>query len=397
MPGYSAGGDTLRKLTLDPAALFANLVLAREWAPPASRVRAMVKADAYGHGLAELIEVFAEHADELGVATLEEGLSIRCCAGSEVPVFLVSGEKDWGYRAYLEAVREAGLIPALGSVDELRLLAEQLEDRADFPIELKLDTGMGRLGIQERDLDELNTILDDAPGIRIVGVLTHFASSDEEDLSAALEQERRFATMRARLPERLLRDAAIHSANSGALLQRALGRADLLHGTTVVRPGVMLYGAAPSVFLHDTTAGRRLRPVARWTTRVVEVKTKVPGDAVGYGGTWRVDGEHPARVAVVAMGYADGYRRSLGNRGRVLIRGGSFPVVGRVSMDLISVLVTDAVRVGDEAVLLGSQTGELGTDAIEPWELASLCDTIPYEIWTSIGPRVKRVLQPAPN
>lgn len=393
MRGHSAGGDTLRKLVLDPAALIANLVLAREWAPPESRVRAMVKADAYGHGLAELIEIFTEHADELGVATLEEGLSIRSCAGPEVPVFLVSGEKDWGDRGYLEAVREAGLIPALGSVDELRLLAEQLEDHAAFPVELKLDTGMGRLGIQERDLEDLITILDHAPGIRVVGVLTHFASSDEEDLSAALDQERRFEKIRARLPERFLRHAALHSANSGALLQRALGRADLLRGTTVARPGVMLYGAAPSAFLHNTPAGQRLRPVARWTTRVVEVKTKTPGEAVGYGGTWRVEGERTARVAVVAVGYADGYRRSLGNHGRVLIRGGSFPVVGRVSMDLVSVLVTDAVRVGDEAVLLGSQTGELGSDTIGPWELAALCDTIPYEIWTSIGPRVKRVLQ----
>jgi alanine racemase len=357
----------------------------------------MVKADAYGHGLAELIGIFTEHADELGVATLEEGLSIRSCAGPEVPVFLVSGEKDWGNRGYLEAVREAGLIPALGSVDELRLLGERLEDHAAFPIELKLDTGMGRLGIQERDVDDLLRVLDGCPEIRVVGVMTHFASSDEEDLSAALEQERRFEQMLLRLPQRLMHSAAIHSANSGALLQRALGRADLIHGTTVVRPGVMLYGAAPSAFLHNTPAGGRLRPVARWTTRVVEVKTKVPGDPVGYGGTWRVDGEHPARVAVLAVGYADGYRRTLGNRARVLIRGGSFPVVGRVSMDLISVLVTDAVRVGDEAVLLGSQHGELGTDTIGPWELAELCDTIPYEIWTSIGPRVERVLQPTPD
>jgi alanine racemase len=395
--GETTGGDTLRKLSLDPLALIANLALAREWAPPGSRVRAMVKADAYGHGLAKLIGTFTEHADELGVATLEEGLSIRSWAGPEVPVFLVSGEKDWGNRGYLEAVREAGLVPALGSVDELRLLAKQLEDQAAFPIELKLDTGMGRLGIQERDLDDLITILDNAPGIRVVGVLTHFASSDEEDLSTALDQERRFENMRARFPERFLRHATIHSANSGALLQRALGRADLLRGTTVVRPGVMLYGAAPSAFLHNTPAGGRLRPVARWTTRVVEVKAKSPGDAVGYGGTWRVEGERPVRVAVLAVGYADGFRRTLGNRARVLIRGGSFPVVGRVSMDLISVLVPDEVRVGDEAVLLGSQTGELGSDTIGPWELAELCGTIPYEIWTSIGPRVERVLQPTPD
>ena len=105
-----------------------------------------------------------------------------------------------------------------------------------------------------------------------------------------------------------------------------------------------------------------------------------------------VKGERPVRVAVLAVGYADGYRRLLGNRGRVLIRGGSFPVIGRVSMDLVSVLVEPRIEVGDEAVLLGSQVGELGSDSIPAWELAELCGTIPYEIWTSIGPRVERVL-----
>ena len=117
-----------------------------------------------------------------------------------------------------------------------------------------------------------------------------------------------------------------------------------------------------------------------------------PGDAVGYGGTWTVEGESPVEVAVLAVGYADGFRRSLGNRGRVLIRGGSFPVIGRVSMDLISVLADDRIRVGDEAVLMGAQQGELGSDTIPAWEWAELCGTIPYEIWTSLGPRVERVV-----
>jgi alanine racemase len=117
-----------------------------------------------------------------------------------------------------------------------------------------------------------------------------------------------------------------------------------------------------------------------------------PGDAVGYGGTWKNEGDRPARVAVLAVGYADGFRRSLGNRARVLIRGGSFSVIGRVSMDLVSVLVNDRISVGDEAVLLGSQQGELGSDTIPAWEWAELCGTIPYEIWTSIGQRVERVL-----
>jgi alanine racemase len=154
----------------------------------------------------------------------------------------------------------------------------------------------------------------------------------------------------------------------------------------------MLYGAGPSRWLHDTPAGERLTEVGRWTTRVIEVRSVAPGGAVGYGGTWKVEGDHPVQVAVLAVGYADGFRRVLGNRSRVLIRGGSFKVIGRVSMDLVSVLVDHRIQVGDEAVLLGSQQGELGSDTIPVWEWSELCDTIPYEIWTSIGPRVERVL-----
>ena len=352
----------------------------------------MVKANAYGHGLEELIEIFAEHADELGVATLDEGLRIRSWLTREIPVYLVSGAKDWGNREYLDAVREAQLVPAVSSLDELRLLLDRLGDTGPLQVELKLDTGMGRLGIQERELEDLVPILRSSDDLRVVGFMTHFASSDEQDLAATREQEKCSRRMVSRLPDDLVRATAIHSCNSGALLHRGLGQTDIGGGTQVVRPGVMLYGAGPSRHLHDTPAGDRLTPVGRWTTRVIEVRTVAPGDAVGYGGTWKVEGDRPVQVAVLAVGYADGFRRSLGNRGRVLIRGGSFPVIGRVSMDLVSVLVDDRIRVGDEAVLLGSQEGELGSDVISAWEWAELCGTIPYEIWTSLGTRVERVL-----
>ncbi len=352
----------------------------------------MVKANAYGHGLGELLGVFAEHSDELGVATVDEGLRVRSRLTREIPVFLVSGEKDWGNRGYLDAIREARLVPAVSSTDELRLLADRVTGRDPIQVELKLDTGMGRLGIQERDLTEVVSTIRSSDNLRVVGLMTHFASSDEEDLTATREQEACFQRMRSELPGDLVQQASLHSCNSGALMQRCLGHTDIALGTTVVRPGVMLYGAGPSRYLHDTPAGDRLMPVGRWTTRVIEVRTVAPGGAVGYGGAWKNEGNRKVQVAVLAVGYADGFRRSLGNRGRVLIRGGSFPVIGRVSMDLVSILVDDRIRVGDEAVLLGSQRGELGDDTIPVWEWAELCGTIPYEIWTSLGPRVERVL-----
>jgi alanine racemase len=352
----------------------------------------MVKANAYGHGLGELLGVFAEHSDELGVATVDEGLRVRSRLTRDIPVFLVSGEKDWGNRRYLDAVREARLVPAVSSGDELRLLADRVKGTEPFQVELKLDTGMGRLGIQERHLQELVSVIRSSGSLRVVGIMTHFASSDEEDLTATREQEACFQRMVSALPGEIVRGASLHSCNSGALMQRCLGETEIARSTGVVRPGVMLYGAGPSRYLHDTPAGDRLAAVGRWTTRVIEVRTVEPGGAVGYGGTWKNESDRPAEVAVLAVGYADGFRRSLGNRGRVLIRGGSFPVIGRVSMDLVSVLVDDRIRVGDEAVLLGFQQGELGSDTIPAWEWAELCGTIPYEIWTSIGPRVERVL-----
>ncbi len=352
----------------------------------------MVKADAYGHGVGALAEVLAEHADELGVATLDEGLALRSRLPRELPVFLVSRAKDWESRDFLAAVHEARFVPAVSSLDELRLLADRVGRDGPLEIELKLDTGMGRLGIRESTLPGVVSTLQESGSLRVVGLMTHFAASDEEDLAPTRAQEVRFSRMLSLLGQNLVSGARVHSCNSGALMQRALGHSDIARGTAVVRPGVMLYGAAPSRWLHESAAGARLAEVGRWTTRVIEVKDMDPGDAVGYGGTWVVKGERPVRVAVLAVGYADGYRRLLGNRGRVLIRGGSFPVIGRVSMDLVSVLVEPRIEVGDEAVLLGSQVGELGSGSIPAWELAELCGTIPYEIWTSIGPRVERVV-----
>jgi alanine racemase len=352
----------------------------------------MVKADAYGHGLERLIEVFAQHADELGVAALDEGLRIRSCMAPTIPIFLMSGEKDWGNREYLDAVRHARLIPAISSLDELRLLLDRVGPADPCRVELKLDTGMGRLGVQERELRKLTSLLRSSDNLRVVGIFTHFASSDEPDLGQTREQEARLREMLALIPEDLVQTTSIHSCNSGALMHRGLGQSDIAEGTRVVRPGVMLYGAAPSRFLDSSPVGELLTPVGRWTTSVIETRTLTPGDAVGYGGTWTVTGGRNVRVAVLAVGYADGFRRSLGNRGRVLIRGCSFPVIGRVSMDMISVLANERICVGDEVVLLGSQQGQLGSDTISVWELAEFCDTIPYEIWTGLGSRVVRVL-----
>ena len=177
----------MNRFTLDPGALRTNLNLAREWAPAGARVRAMVKANAYGHGLKEMLEVFTEHADELGVAAIEEGVNLRSWLGSEMPVYLVSGAKDWGRNDYLDAVRRARLIPAVSSLDELRLIEDRARATGAIQVELKFDTGMGRLGIQERDLHDVISLLRSSDTIGVVGIMTHFASSDEEDLASTMD------------------------------------------------------------------------------------------------------------------------------------------------------------------------------------------------------------------
>ena len=276
----------MSRFTLNPDALRTNLALAREWAPAGARVRAMVKANAYGHGLKELIGVFAEHSDELGVATVDEALQIRSWLDREIRVYLVSGAKDWENPRYFDSVREARLIPAVSSVEELRLFADRVKGSGPIQIELKFDTGMGRLGIQEGDLPDVISTLRSSDNLRVVGLMTHFASSDEEDLAATMDQETRFRRMVAELQDDLVQGASVHSCNSGALMRRGLGQTEIARNTTVVRPGVMLYGAAPSRWLHDTPAGERLMPVGRWTTRVIEVRSVEPGGEVGYGVSW---------------------------------------------------------------------------------------------------------------
>jgi len=378
------------RFTLDPVALRSNLALAREWAPAGARVRAMVKANAYGHGLQELIETFAEHADELGVATLEEGMDLRSWLSRDMPIFLVSGAKEWGSRKFFDAVREARLIPAVSSVDELRLFADRVKGTDPVQVELKFDTGMGRLGIQERDLPDVISLLQSFDTIRVVGLMTHFASSDEEDLAPTREQEACFRRVVAKLPENLVQGASIHSCNSGALMQRCLGQTDIAQGTTVVRPGVMLYGAGPSRYLHDTSAGDRLTEVGKWTTRVIEVRTIKPGGAVGYGGTWRA--ERPSRIAVLPVGYGDGYLRGSQPGAVALARGRRVPLVGRVSMDAVTVDVTDlpGLDYAEEFVLLGRQ----GSASVTAGELARRRNTIAWEALTSMAQRVGRVYYP---
>ena len=253
-----------------------------------------------------------------------------------------------------------------------------------LPVHLKVDTGMNRLGAALAALPELCVKLAASEHLRLEGVSTHFASAEVLDAEDAPQQMKRFEQALAILTEKGLHPPLVHMSNSAAVSARPET------WKTMVRPGILLYGySLPTMRGGETTneSSLALRPVMSWKTRVLTVKDIAAGEAVGYMGTYVT--KERSRIAVLPVGYADGYPRLLSNRARVIVRGEYAPVVGRVSMDLTMVDVghIPGVAVGDEVILIGSSAGK-SVDAVE---LARLCESVPYEILCGISQRVPRV------
>ena len=333
---------------IDLDALAHNLGLARASAGPAS-VYGVVKADAYGHGLVPVSRrLLREGVGGLCVALVEEGIALRE-AGLEAPILVLNGIYDGAHAAVLEA----DLTPVVYELSDVRRFAEVAGGRP-VPLHVKVDTGMTRLGVRMSALDRfLDGVA--AAGLPIAGLMTHLSSS-EDDPEATREQLAIFAEAEARVRGRGHAPVR-HLANSGAIFLRPRAHAD------AVRAGVALYGVRPTL---GSTLD--LRPVMRLVTSVARVAEVPAGTAVGYG---------------------DGLMRHLSNRGAALIGGRRCPIVGRVSMDLTGVDVTELGRCarGDEAVLFGAQGGEV----LRPEEVAEAAGTIAYEVLTSVSPRVPRI------
>jgi len=249
-------------------------------------------------------------------------------------------------------------------------------DGAAVHVHLKVDTGMGRLGCPPDEALILGRRIE-AAGLQLEGLWTHFAEADDPGSGRTAQQLQRFLQVVADLAAGGIHPPVLHAANSAAAL--------LFPSThlAMVRCGLPIYGYTPT-----PVAGLDLRPVLAWKSRVVAVHQLQPGERVGYGGTYSAT--VATRTATVATGYADGYRRSLSNRGEVLIHGHRAPVLGRVSMDFITVEASRVpeVEVGDEVVIIGTQ----GDERITAGDLAATLDTISWEVLTMIGPRVERVL-----
>lgn len=339
------------------------------------RVLAVVKARAYGHGAVEVSRrLLRLGADMLGVALVEEGRELRD-AGIEAPILIMGAI----FPEQAEAVVSLKLTPVIFSLSVAHALADAAQKRkTTIEVHVKIDTGMGRIGIAPEDAPDFIAALRKLGGLSAQGLMTHFADADLRDKQFASQQMDRFETLLKALDAKGLGVPVRHAANSAAVLdfRRAL--------FTLVRPGLMLYGCNP---LENENAGADLRPVLSLVTRIAFTKKVSAGVPISYGRTFTTMRE--SIIATLPVGYADGYSRSLSNTGEALVRGLRVPVVGRVCMDMCMVDVTEvpSVREGDDVVLIGSQ----GNERITAEDIAAKTGTIAYEVLCGISSRVPRI------
>jgi alanine racemase len=345
-------------------------------------VCAVVKADAYGHGAVECSRALeAEGAKWLGVTSLDEAIPLRD-AGIRANVLLMTGF----WRGEEGEIIRLRLTPTVWEPWHIETLeAAAAAKGVQHPVHLKVDSGMGRLGVAVEQLPVVLVALKAAKHLVLEGFSTHLASSEIMDAPSVAEQEHSFDAALRMVREAGMQPTFVHMANTGAVISRRET------WNTMVRPGVALYG----YYLPFQRAGREVsggtlrlpvKPVLTWKTRILSLRDFGANQPLGYGATYVT--KAPAHVAVLPVGYADGYNRQLSNRGRVIVREHYAPIVGRISMDLTLADVTGipGIAVGDEVILLGTCDG-MSVDALEHAELAN---STPYEILCNISKRVPR-------
>lgn len=372
----NSGRPTWAQVDLD--ALAHNFHVIRERVGPDVNVLAAVKANAYGHGAVECsIRLQKEGADWFGVALPEEGVELRN-AGITRPILCMGG--SWSRQEGL--CIQQNLTPVVYRIE----VAEALDRSAaaagkTVDIHVKIDTGMGRLGVRCDDLPEFCTALKRFQNVRVDGLMTHLASADDQTKHEFTENQlQRFQRALTTAREHGFRPTYAHAANSAGLFAFPESRFNL------VRPGGTLYGftrdVLPANFEHPN-----LRPVMSLYSRIELLKEIKKGERLGYGGTFETSRD--SVIATIPIGYDDGYRRAFSNKSRVIVRNQFAPVVGRVSMDLTIIDVTDVqgAAVDDQVTLLGSA----GACAITAEDLGELAGTISYEITCGISNRVPRI------
>jgi len=368
---------------IDRAALGHNIGLFRKLIGPGKKLLAVVKANAYGHGLLEVSRLaLARGVDWLGVHSLEEALALRA-AGLRPPVLILGAVALDELKTAVEADTRLTIYNP-ETVDRLAAVTARLGKKAR--VHVKVETGTNRQGVAEKQLLGLVRRIRKSPNLVLEGLSSHFANiEDTTDPSYPDYQLENYKRAASLLEDQGLRVPVKHMSCTAATILFPRTHFDL------ARVGIGLYGLWPSKetylsCLHQHLSPLKLKPVLSWKTRVVQVKTLAKGSFVGYGCTFRTT--RPSRLAVLPVGYSDGYDRRLSNAGYVLIRGRRAPVRGRVAMDFIMVDVTDvpAAKLEDEVTLLGRD----GRESISAEQMASLAGTISYEVLARINPLLPR-------
>lgn len=358
---------------IDVGALKRNYRRIRNLLKPGVSMAPVIKAEAYGHGLIPVAKALAPLSpDWFAVSKFSEAMALRD-AGIATPILVLSGL----FPSELEEALARSVTPVVYTMEQL-IHCESVgkKKQIPYPVHVKIDTGMGRLGFREEAFEKLISMLQESPWIRLDGVMSHFADADDESSSYPLFQMEKFRRFLSKLQDATKKiPPFLHMANSAGTLRYRESH------FTMVRPGIALYG--PTTFTQD------FEPVMHLKARILQIKEVPPQTPIGYARSFVTP--HSMVVATLSVGYGDGYPRALSNKAEVIIRGRRCPVIGRISMNLITVDLSQLPSlpcVGEEAVLLGKQ----GEGLISAEELAAKAGTIGYEIYCRIGSNpVKRL------
>jgi len=349
---------------IDRSALRHNVAFVREKFGPRIELLAVVKANAYGHGMIEVAQTIADQVDIFGVANLPEAVALRAAVRHPITILGPALPKE---RA---AIAEGGFIPSISTLEEARDF-DRIGRGQTVAINLKIDTGMGRMGVLAV-FKEVSAL----PNIKVHSVSTHLPVSNEDE-KFTREELRNFGKLIKQLRSEVPGDYKTHVLQTAGVLAFAEEPFE------IVRPGMLIYGISPLPEFQTV-----LRPAMTWKTRIALIRAMPGGHGISYGRTFITP--RKMRVATLSCGYADGYPRHLSNRGiSVLVRGQRCALLGRVTMDLIMIDISHLAdaKVGDEVVLMGRQ----GDEEMCCAELAERAETITWEITTRIGARVRRV------
>lgn len=331
---------------------------------------AMLKANAYGHGLASVGHVLKHQADAFGVATLDEAFVLRR-EGIDTPIYLMQGVQD---AQQIQAVAENNITLIVIHLEQLKLCCEQ---SLPLNIWLKINTGMHRSGIHEEDFEAAIDLLKKAKQMTCQGIMTHFASSDDLQSSQTDEQGQAFQSAFAYFQTQLGFHLKTSLSNSAAIFSHPKWHGDVL------RPGIALYGASP--FENRTGAELGLKPVMCLRSYLIAIYDVNPGDRIGYGATYVV--ETPTKIGIARVGYGDGYPRACNHGTPVLVNGKQCALAGRVSMDILTINLKNCMNasIGDEVILWG--------DRLPVERIAKAASTIPHEVLTCVRTRPREILQ----